>query len=233
MMHSQRYTQHSLLGEGSYGQVFLAYDHQVKRRVAIKKPFGGMGETLQHERLILSRLQPITGVAHLLDTIIFDTESDQEYLVLEYVAGQCMSNVDTQSLPLQRVIACITQFFSVMVQLHIIGIVHNDLRDENILLAREGSMYVIDFCRAQIVDSRSSVEFRRDVYDMLVIAESWLCSLPRQCSRQTRRILLTWLAEQQEAHHDIVLSASSMLTNWQRLTMQSLQTPAPVSSLSA
>jgi len=228
-----RYTELFELGQGDYGQVFLAYDRQEQRHVAIKKAHIGMEDTLTHERLILSRLQPIAGVPHLLDCISLAADGEaEECLVLEYIVGQCVSDCASRSLPLQRVINSITQLFTILVQLHIIGIVHNDLRNENILHNDEG-IFVVDFGRAQIVDSGSSVEFRRDVYDMLVIAESWLCSLPRQCSRQTRRTLLTWLAEQQETHHDMVLSASSMLTNWQRLTMQLLQTPAPVSSLSA
>ncbi len=146
------------LGRGGMGAVFLAEraDGQFERRVAIKVlPWSARGEAMldrfAEERRILAGLEH-SGIAHLLDGGV--AEDGSPYLVLEYVAGlpidrYCRDN----RLGLRARLDLFLAVCDAVRYAHRNLVVHRDLKPGNILVSETGSVKLLDFGIAKLIDT--------------------------------------------------------------------------------
>ncbi len=147
-----------LLGRGGMGAVFLASraDHQFEKEVALKiLPWGTTSpeavRRFQEERRILARLED-ARVARLLDGGV--TEDGIPYFVMEYVEGSPIDEYcDTHRLSVARRLTLFLDVCDAVEQAHRHFIVHRDLKPGNILVTEEGSVKLLDFGIARILDS--------------------------------------------------------------------------------
>lgn len=146
-----------LIGRGGMGEVYLAdrADAQYEQRVAIKimRPGRESAELVRRfktERQILARLQH-PHIATLLDGGL--TEAGQPYLVMQYVDGETITDY-AHRLGLSRVER--VQLFLVVCEAvqfaHANLVVHRDLKPSNILVDRQGSVRLLDFGVAKLLD---------------------------------------------------------------------------------
>jgi tetratricopeptide (TPR) repeat protein/predicted Ser/Thr protein kinase len=136
------------LGAGGMGEVFLAYDERLDRKVAIKRirPEGGVPaerrERFRREARIAARLSH-PSIVHIYDVI---AEGDTDFIVMEYVEGDNLRRL-LRSGPLEvdRAVSIGLDVARGLDEAHRQGIVHRDLKTENILVTPSGFAKITDF----------------------------------------------------------------------------------------
>lgn len=158
-----RYTVGSVLGHGSLGATYRAYDHTMQRPVAIKL----VSERYAHDALFGQRLLAATAAAgrlshpHIvlvLDAGVFD---GRPFVVMELVEGQSLrarlSNLGPSSLTVEECTRIAVEVADALEFAHSQRLVHGDLRPENVLLDRQARVKVADFglVRAAVATDRT------------------------------------------------------------------------------
>jgi serine/threonine protein kinase/TolB-like protein/Tfp pilus assembly protein PilF len=149
----------SLLGAGGMGQVYLAEDIRLKRKVALKL----LPAELTANRDRLRRFEQEARAASALNhpNIITIHEIGQvngvNFIVTEFIEGQTLRQLmATARMQLSLVLDVATQVASALTAAHAAGIVHRDLKPENIMLRPDGLIKVLDFGLAKLTESRPS-----------------------------------------------------------------------------
>jgi serine/threonine protein kinase len=149
-----RYQIVRLLGRGAMGAVYLAYDAQLQRHVALKTPFlGGNPRTVERffrEARAAAQLRspyicPVYDVGQL---------GDIHYLSMAFIDGQLLSRaIEERRLGDERAIAGLTQKIARGLQkAHEQGIIHRDLKPDNVIIDADGEPIVTDFGLARRLD---------------------------------------------------------------------------------
>jgi len=143
----------SLLGAGGMGEVYLAGDLRLHRRVAIKV----IRTDLTHDEGRVGRFEREALTASSLNhpniLTIFEVnrEADYHYLVTEYVDGGALSDhIKRQQFALTEVLEIGIQVASALGAAHAAGIVHRDIKPENIMLRPDRLVKVVDFGLAKL-----------------------------------------------------------------------------------
>lgn len=135
----ERFRPRELLGEGGMGRVIRAYEVALDRDVAIKlalRPDPGLLERLRREARTLSEIRN----PHVVEVYDFGVAGDQAYLVMEYLDGLPLDEV-----PLEEVVPAILQVADALEVLHERGVLHRDLKPQNVLVTRAGRAVLLDF----------------------------------------------------------------------------------------
>jgi eukaryotic-like serine/threonine-protein kinase len=145
----------SWLGKGGMGEVYLAEDGRLGRKVALKLLPARF--TQDSERV--SRFEREARAASALNhpNIITIHEIGQSdglhYLVTEYIAGQTLRQRLTDGrMQLSEALEIAVQTASALAAAHEAGIVHRDIKPENIMLRRDGLVKVLDFGLAKLLE---------------------------------------------------------------------------------
>jgi len=148
----------SRLGSGGMGEVYLADDSRLGRRVALKV----LLPELALDPSVMKRFEREACAASALNHPSILTihelgrDGDTAYIVGEYVDGVTLrTRLDDGPLPLREVVTIGTQIASALAVAHAAGIVHRDLKPENVMLRRDGLVKVLDFGLAKQLSPRA------------------------------------------------------------------------------
>jgi tetratricopeptide (TPR) repeat protein len=158
-----RYRVLEKLGEGGMGEVYLAEDPSLGRRVAIKLPMAelsGDPDTrlqLQREARAAATLShPHVCVVHEVG----ETPGRRPFIAMEYVEGETLAaRIRRGRLPLDEVLEVGTQAAGALMEAHAKGVIHRDLKPSNIMLTAHG-VKLLDFGLASV--ARETVAKSRD-----------------------------------------------------------------------
>jgi predicted Ser/Thr protein kinase len=154
-----RYQIVRLLGQGAMGAVYLAYDTQLHRHVALKTPFlGNSLETIERfyrEARTAAQIRspnvcPVHDVGHL---------GGVHYLSMAFIDGQSLAAAMTEGRLKDptEIANILSQIAHGLHKAHEQGIIHRDLKPENIMIDRDGVPIVMDFGLARQVDDDTQV----------------------------------------------------------------------------
>jgi eukaryotic-like serine/threonine-protein kinase len=151
-----RYRIIRLLGEGGMGAVYEAEQEQPRRRVALKiiKPGLAVGERLwrfEHEAQALGRLQH-PGIAQIYEASTADTGfGPQPYFAMELIRGPSLQDyAKANSLNTRQRLALMVKICEAVNHAHLRGLIHRDLKPDNILVDETGQPKVLDFGVARV-----------------------------------------------------------------------------------
>ena len=144
-----RYRIVDTLGEGGMANVYLADDIILKRQVAVKI----IRLDLQKDSQVTARFErealATSELSHPNIVSVFDVGSDHglPYMVMEYVKGPDLKEYiqDNTPIPLPKVIKIMDQILSAMSLAHKHGVIHRDLKPQNILMDENGNIKIADF----------------------------------------------------------------------------------------
>ena len=137
------------LGKGGMGKVYTALDTRINEKIAIKfiKPeIASDKKTLDRfgNELKLARKIAHKNVGKMFD---INEEKDTHYITMEYVSGQDLKGLirQTGQLAIGTTISIAKQICEGLSEAHKVGVVHRDLKPNNIMIDREGQVRIMDF----------------------------------------------------------------------------------------
>jgi serine/threonine protein kinase/predicted ATPase len=143
-----RYQVRGFLGRGGFGSVYLGYDAQLDREVAIKVPNLGHGDIASAAQEFLQEARRIAKLRHPGIVTIFDVgeQKGQIYLVTDLVEGMSLSAwLKKQKPSWQEAVRIAAAVADALACAHEQRIVHRDIKPSNILLTRDAAPVLIDF----------------------------------------------------------------------------------------
>lgn len=149
-----RYTIINVIGIGGMATVYGAYDQVTGRSVAIKM----MSKRLEHNAkqisLFVNESTALSLLSHPNIVQVYNTAitNSTKYIIMEYVDGITLKkHIDHRgALPEREVLYYATQILSALDYIHSKGIVHCDIKPQNIILLQNGSIKVADFGIARL-----------------------------------------------------------------------------------
>src|SRR5438067_3311075 len=149
----------SLLGEGGMGEVYLAEDMTLSRRVAIRllKPGRGGAKIIRRFR---QKEQMLAGLAHLNIAWLYGaaiSPTGSPYLVMEYVEGPRLDHYcRDQALSMQERLALFRKICAAVAYGHQHLILHRNIKPSNIRIGADGEPKLLDFGIARPLDTTTS-----------------------------------------------------------------------------
>jgi eukaryotic-like serine/threonine-protein kinase len=151
----------SLIGEGGMGEVYLAEDTSLGRKVAIKLLKFGLGTSdivrrfHREERILAGLTHP--NIAQLYGGAV--TEKGLPYFVMEYVDGARLDDFCRHNqLSILERLALFRKICSAVSYAHQCLVIHRDLKPANIRVTPEGEPKLLDFGIAKLLDPESTIE---------------------------------------------------------------------------
>lgn len=143
-----KYKIEKLLGEGGMGAVYCAYDLRLERMVALKVLAGHMATNPRYVERFLREARVAAKISHSNLVQIYDvgTCNGLYYIVMEFVDGQSLADKAKQApLSPDQALHVLEATLKGLSKLHNSGIVHRDIKPDNILLTKEGLAKLSDF----------------------------------------------------------------------------------------
>lgn len=172
---AERYRLIEQIGEGGMGQVYLADDVLLSRKVAIKtvrpdiQDAHEVTQRIDRECRFHAQLGVQPNIVALYDKLVVD---EQVYLIMEYVEGVPLDSLlvqnqdDTTVLPLEEGLSIVDQVLKGLHCIHSHGMVHHDVKPANILLHQQPAgnyqAKLMDFGIAALSEAASSSSLQQD-----------------------------------------------------------------------
>ena len=150
------------LGAGGMGEVYLALDTKLDRKVAIKVlPPDSLAEENLKKRL-LREAQAAAKLDHPNICAIYDVnEADSlTFIVMQYIEGETLAEeMERQPLNSALSLAIAEQAAEGLAEAHTHGIVHRDIKPQNMMITPRGQLKILDFGLAKQMRSSDAVDF--------------------------------------------------------------------------
>ncbi|MGI5469189.1 protein kinase domain-containing protein [Streptomyces sp. CA-132043] len=156
-----RYELSALLGQGGMGQVWIAYDRRLDRRVGVKllRPDRLAGapdaEELRHRFARECRVTAQVDHPGLVTVHDAGSDGDDLYLVMQYVEGADLADhlAEHDPYPWTWAVCVAAQLCAVLASVHAVPIVHRDLKPRNVMVKADGTVTVLDLGIASALDT--------------------------------------------------------------------------------
>ncbi len=161
-----RYELREELGRGAFARVYLAWDPQLRRDVAIKVPRAEFfDDELLRERVV-REAQSAARLHHPAIVSIHEVVADQggTFIVYEYVPGPTLACLLQETTPAPRQIAqFVARVAEALDYAHQCGIIHRDVKPANVLMDQDGEPMLADFGLARQTGSTSQLTQEGDL----------------------------------------------------------------------
>ena len=160
-MLDNRYEILEVIGTGGMAVVYKARCHRLNRLVAIKILRDDLAQDAEFRRRFHDESQAVAMLSHPNIMAVYDVSksSDLEYIVMELLDGITLKQyMQKKGEPLswKEALHFITQIMKALSHAHGRGIIHRDIKPQNIMVLRDGSIKVADFGIARLASAAQS-----------------------------------------------------------------------------
>jgi serine/threonine protein kinase len=151
-----RYEVRSKIGEGGMGEVYLAEDAQLHRRVALKILPSELASNRDRMRRFEQEATAAAALNHPNIAHVYEigSKDDIHFIAMEFVDGQTLRElIHLRRTELPKLLRYLQHAAEGLAKAHAAGIVHRDLKPDNIMVTREGHAKVLDFGLAKLVET--------------------------------------------------------------------------------
>jgi tRNA A-37 threonylcarbamoyl transferase component Bud32/tetratricopeptide (TPR) repeat protein len=211
---AQRFVRRRALGEGGFGSVSRGYDLELGIEVALKRsPLKDIYDPVARDRLLTAARTEVAAAARIehpgvarIHGLLIDTDGDA-LLIEELVEGPTLrAEMENPAKPIERARALdlLARLGFALAAVHAAGVVHRDLKPDNVILRGGVSPVIVDFgialvgkhdpargsgTRSYMAPEQAAgraVDFRADLYSIGIIAHELLAGAPPDPSRPVR-----------------------------------------------
>ena len=155
------YTITDKIGQGGMGEVYLAEDTKLERKVALKFLPDSLHQDPVAEKRFLREAKSAAALDHPFICNIYEAgqENGKSYISMEYVQGENLKDkLENDPLLLKEALEMATEIAQALETAHKANIVHRDLKPSNIMLTSDGHVQVMDFGLAKQLFPSKDVE---------------------------------------------------------------------------
>ncbi len=144
----------SWLGSGGMGEVYLAEDERLGRKVALKMLPPIIAQDQSHIRRMQKEARAAAALTHPNIVTIYDIgqEDSLHFIAMEFIEGETLRERMGLPMPIHEVVSIGIQVASGLAAAHQEGILHRDIKPENIMIDVSGDVKILDFGIAQLKD---------------------------------------------------------------------------------
>ena len=150
------------IGAGGMGEVYLAEDTKLDRKVAIKFLNEEFGKDADKLNRFIQEAKAVSALNHpnILTVYEIGENDDSNYIVTEFIEGKTLrehlSPKETNSL--NSILKIAVQVAEALSAAHQAGIIHRDIKPENIMIRSDGYAKVLDFGLAKLTEQKQTDE---------------------------------------------------------------------------
>lgn len=152
-----RYQVIELLGAGGMGEVYLARDTRLDRKVALKLLPENLTADEQSRQRFVREAKAASALNHPHIITIYEIAADGEhnFIAMEYVEGETFRDLLSRGkLEAKRAVEFTAQAASGLAAAHEAGIIHRDIKPENLMVTRNSQIKILDFGLAKLVENQ-------------------------------------------------------------------------------
>ncbi len=141
------------LGEGGMGVVYKARDIQLQRLVALKFLPPHIAEHPEEKARFIHEAQSASALNHTNVTTIYGIEESPEgmFIAMEYVEGRTLKQIiEEETLSIKKVLDIGIQMCEGIAMAHEKGVVHRDIKSDNVMVTPRGQVKIMDFGLAKL-----------------------------------------------------------------------------------
>jgi serine/threonine protein kinase/formylglycine-generating enzyme required for sulfatase activity len=184
-----RYEIRSKVGEGGMGEVYLAEDTQLGRRVAIKLlPPATISDEQAGKRLIREARAAATLDHPNICSVYEVSEADGRlFIAMQYVEGETLNlRIKREDLDLPETLSIATQVADALAEAHAHGVIHRDIKPANIMITSRGQAKVMDFGLAKVIPRAHLIQSEAETEAILSTPGAIMGTLPYMSPEQVR-----------------------------------------------
>lgn len=156
-----RYEILELIGSGGMANVYKAKCHRLNRMVAVKILKSDLADSAEFRRRFRDESQAVAQLSHANIMSVYDVsrKSEVEYIVMELIEGITLKQYMERrgQMDWREALHFITQIMRGLSHAHSRGIIHRDIKPQNIMILRDGSVKVADFGIACLADTNQTL----------------------------------------------------------------------------
>src|ERR1700692_419229 len=177
----------SALGAGGMGEVYLAEDKNLGRKVAIKFLPEEVAKDPRARQRMLREAQTAATLDHPNICAIYEVgqENGYSFIVLQYIEGETLAAVLKRQLPdVHEALTIAAQVADALSEAHARGIIHRDIKPENIMLTARRQVKVLDFGLAKVLRDPGIID--ANTASMLSMPGAVMGTMPYMSPEQVR-----------------------------------------------
>src|SRR2546422_5131644 len=145
----------SKLGAGGMGEVYLAQDTKLDRKVALKILPADVASNRDRMERFVREAKSAAALSHPNIAQIFEIGEHEgtHYIAMEFVGGVTLrEKIHRERTELTKLLRFLQHVAEGLAKAHAAGIVHRDLKPDNIMVTRDGHAKILDFGLAKLVE---------------------------------------------------------------------------------
>jgi len=148
------------IGAGGMGEVYLAADTKLNRKVALKVLHQNLSSDNQANRRLLREAQAAATLDHPHICAIYEISEtgDGSFIVMQYVEGETLADILAERPDIEKSLDLAIQISDALAEAHAHNIIHRDVKPANIIVNEKGQAKVLDFGLAKFVEAESNKE---------------------------------------------------------------------------
>lgn len=147
----------SMIGAGSMGEVYLAQDTRLDRKVALKILPADLAANRDRMQRFVREAKSAAALNHPNIAHIYEIgeSNGMNFIAMEFIDGHTFSDVIQSETDLRKLVRYLQHVAEGLSKAHAAGIVHRDLKPDNIMVTRDGHVKILDFGIAKLIEAQT------------------------------------------------------------------------------